>query len=255
MGRRRILSSRHRRQFSGKVCAKPTGRWRLVIGTTGARRAVPPERNWCIMHRSTGVLMKRIRGVLVIAAVSGVVVGCGERPAPEGPQPVVRGAAAPSTVLPVAVPETDWDRPFKDGLQTTTSDARTAGQLSFAPQLPHFVQSPVRIQVTDPAATPQDQRAVAFVYRFPTGVNYPTDGRVVVTQTATDQTVANLDTTVEDPPGPPENFRMIDVAGQRALLITGDGVGRVRFIRSGVMFDITGPAVSPTVVSKLAELL
>ncbi len=198
--------------------------------------------------------MRSLRGALVIAALSGAIVGCGERPAPEGPQ-VVREAAGPSADPPVGVPRIDWDKPFRDGVGTTTAGAKTAGALTFQPRPPRFAEPPVSILVTNPATTPLDQRAVAFVYRFPTGTDFPTDGRVVVTQTATDLTVANLEATVADPPGPPENFRMIDLAGQPALLIQGDGVGRVRFIRNRVMFDITGPAVSPAVVSQLATQL
>lgn len=187
------------------------------------------------------MLLKRLHCIFVIPAMSGVVAGCGAY------------GIGSSSVPPKEGPVVNWDKPFFDGPQTSVAGARTAGRLPFLPSLPRLPRPPVRIQVTNPGTTPPEQRAVAIVYRFPIGPDFPTDGRVVVEESATGQTVAGLEATVEDPPGPAEDFRMIDVAGERALLSQHGGVGRVTFIRHGVTFDITGPAVSPAMAVRLAR--
>lgn len=60
-----------------------------------------------------------------------------------------------------------------------------------------------------------------------------------------------------DPPGRPQDFSTVSVSGATALVNTSpDGkTTRVGFIRDGVMFDLSGPAVSSAKAVELAAQL
>lgn len=152
-------------------------------------------------------------------------------------------------------PAIDWDHPIVGGLAATSVDAAAIGGLSINPHVPSFGRAPVFVQVTDPAKYGQAQRGVAYVFHFPASAAFPRDGRVrVLEQTAPDDP-SYLQDIAANPPGDPGDFSMITVNGVPALLVQANGIGRVQFIRDGILYDITGPAVSPAEAIKLAGLL
>jgi len=91
------------------------------------------------------------------------------------------------------------------------------------------------------------------VYHFQTGRAFPVDGRVVVLEYQAGVTEAQLEAVAADPPGPAADFTVIRVDGHGALLVHANGIGRVQFILHGVMYDVTGPAVSPQEAQYLAS--
>ena len=63
----------------------------------------------------------------------------------------------------------------------------------------------------------------------------------------------HLEAVAAIPPGPAADFTVIRVNGSGALLVHANGIGRVQFILHGVMYDVTGPAVSPQEAQYLAS--
>jgi len=176
---------------------------------------------------------------------SGGVAGVGAAPA---------GPAAPPSELPVRPRpprQVDWDHPLAASVPSSRSQARAHAQLSFDPIVPAWAVPESAVYVSDRSRIPPEHRSVAFVYTFPTGPDFPTNGRVVMVQRRTDETEASFDEIVRT--NGSDNFRVIDVKGKPALLVEANGIGRVRMIRNGVLVDITGPATPPASVVKLAE--
>jgi hypothetical protein len=91
------------------------------------------------------------------------------------------------------------------------------------------------------------------VYHFPAGKAFPVDGRVQVLEYQTEVSEQELEAVPADPPGPAADFTVIRINGHGALLVRAYGTGRVQFVRRGVMYDITGPAVSPREAEHLAS--
>ena len=158
------------------------------------------------------------------ALLAASLVACGSSPKDEGP--VV-----------------NWDMPF--GAGPVVPDVATAvkvGHLAFRPVVPHFDQAPTLLQVS---ARP-DIPTLAVVYRFPLGGGFTTDGRVSLTESAADMSNDAVLATVDNPPGPRDDFTVVDLGrSQKALLIHAQGLGRVRFVRDAVMYDIAGPGLTP----------
>ena len=149
-------------------------------------------------------------------------------------------------------PVINWDSPFPEGTDVPdVATARAKGMLAFTPIVPAFNVAPVRIQVENP----RFWHSVVFVFHFPVGKVFPTDGRVTVTETEPDLSNQDILDVIKNPPGPPGDFDIISLGGQQALLIHASGVGRIRFVSNNVDYDIKGPAVSPTEVVKLANQL
>jgi hypothetical protein len=149
-------------------------------------------------------------------------------------------------------PQINWDRPLPGGVVASAITARTVGRLAFTPSLPRFALRPTLVEVTNASATAPNWRAVAYVYRFPLGPGFRGDGRVRVLEYQTKVTESQLEAVAANPPGPPADFRVIRVNGHGALLVQGNGIGRVQYILKGVMYDVTGPAISPAAAERLA---
>lgn len=202
------------------------------------------------------------KALLVLAVVTVVGLGPGpERQSAAGPTPrsgaelAAALAAAETEVKLACAPLLNWDLPLDVAQLATVGTARTAGQLPFAPVVPRFGLLPQVVQVSDPARVVAADRSVAFVYRFPTGPDFPTNGRVLVKESTATMTTETLRAIAADPAGSAAvTFRMIRVGSTPALLTTTHGVGRVQFVRAGVEYDVTGPAVSPAEVQRLAAL-
>lgn len=159
--------------------------------------------------------------------------------------------ASPPTSRPHPRPAIDWSRPLVNGVPSSRAAARTQGRLAFDPVVPRWAVPESAVHVTDPRADDPAHAAVAFVYDFPQGPDFPTDGRVVLLQTPTELTDADLVTMAAA--NGAEHFRIVDIGGRPALVIEADGIGRVRLIRRGVAFDVTGPATPAATVVRLAE--
>jgi hypothetical protein len=185
----------------------------------------------------------------VSAAVAGGVaaVGCAAAP----------GQGHHSGISPTAVgtegPRINWDSPLPGGKASSTGTARADGRLPFSPTTPQFGLPPTLVQVSGTA--PTGPRTVAYVYHFPVGKAFPVDGRVRVLEYLAESTEQELEAVVADPPGPAADFTVIRINGHGALLVHAGGIGRVQFVLRGVMYDVTGPAVSPREAELLASEL
>lgn len=165
------------------------------------------------------------------------------------------GGAASRPPSPPAPPprKIDWDRPLGASVASRRLHAKSQGRLSFDPIVPRWSVPESAVWVSDVARIPVEHRAVAFVYTFPTGPDFPTNGQVVMLQRRTEETEASFEEIVRT--NGEDQFRVIQIAGRPALLVEADGIGRVRMIRNGVLIDITGPASPPESVVRLAEEL
>lgn len=203
----------------------------------------------------TAVLMAVTVGCSAAQPTSQVAAGASESAA----SAVISSAAptGPSTSVPIVPegPKINWDAPLGDAKWTSARAAAKDGALTFAPRTPRFSVAPVAVQVSDPAATPAADRAVAYLYKFPLGADFPTDGRIRVLEHATTSSEADLEGVVKNPPGPAEDFAVITIAGHPALLVQAEGVGRLQYIRNGIMYDITGPSAPTAMIKKLAAQL
>lgn len=174
------------------------------------------------------------------------VGGCASRPTG---QAVRESSHQPGTDGGISI---IWDRPIPDGTVVSTIDeAVQVGKLTFTPLLPNFGVLPVSIEVADPT----EFQATAFMYNFPLSAEFPTDGHVRVLESKALISQQALLNVVSNPPGPAEDFKVVQIAGQDALLVQGNGVGRVQFIRDGIQFDVTGPEISPEECERLASQL
>ncbi len=208
-------------------------------------------------------MSRHCKALLVLAVVTAVSLGSGpERRSAAGRTPrsgaelAAALAAAETEVKLACAPLLNWDLPLDAAKLATVGTARALGKLPFAPVVPSFGLAPQVVQVSDPARVVAADRSVAFVYRFPTGPDFPTNGRVLVKESTATMTNETLRATAADPAGSAAvKFRMIRVGSTPALLTTSSGAGRVQFVRDGVEYDVTGPAVSPAEVQRLAALV
>lgn len=144
----------------------------------------------------------------------------------------------------------DWTQPIRSPVTVSRATARTVGRLAFDPIVPAFDLRETEVQITDPAIGDFAHAAVAFLYDFPPGGTFPAGGRVVVVEAPTALTDADLTTMATTNGG---HFHLVTIGDHPAVLIEGNGVGRVRLVRQSVAIDITGPAVPPDVVLRLAD--
>jgi hypothetical protein len=183
--------------------------------------------------------------VAVSAAMAGMVAACANA-AMTGQHSDVRARAVGTEG-----PRINWDSPLPGGKSSSTRTARADGRLPFAPTVPRFGIRPALVQVTNPAS--HDLPAVAYVYNFPAGQAFPVDGRVLVLEYQAEVSEQQLEAVPADPPGPAADFTVIRINGHGALLVHANGIGRVQFVQHGVMYDVTGPAVSPQEAEHLAS--
>jgi hypothetical protein len=192
--------------------------------------------------------MKRV--VLLIAVAVVTFSACGTDAGGDRLRASGRPTAAPPTPPRRVIP---WDHPLVSGIPSTRALAKTQGRLAFDPIVPAWDVRESAVEVTNPSGRDPAHASVAFLYDFPTGADFPTDGRLVVIQTPTELTETDLARIAES--NGAEHFRVIDINGRPALLVEADGIGRVRIIRGGVAIDITGPAAPPETVIRLATTL
>lgn len=199
------------------------------------------------------LLKRRTAALCTVAAIALSAVGAAVAMAASATTPVQTAPVGNASVKNgSAAPAINWDRPLPGGENSSMTTAVADGRLPFTPTAPHFSRNPVLVEVSNPE-TPPVWPAVAYVYRFPIGKDFPVDGRVRVLEDATPVTEPQLEAVAANPPGPADNFHVIRVNGHGALLVEANGIGRVQFILHGIMFDVTGPAVSPQEAEYLAS--
>ncbi len=194
------------------------------------------------------VLPLRLGFLVALIGVSSCAASAG---APSAP-------AVPSTIEVSGTPEgptINWDKPLASGLEVSVEQARLVGQLSFEPVVPDFTVEETSVVVSDPTLEAVELRAVAFVYDFPSGPDFPEDGRVHVLEGTTNAPQDLFSQIVAGHVGlaDEENYDLVTIGGEDALFIHTDMIGRVRFARNGVFFDVIGPALPPDTALALAE--
>ncbi len=97
----------------------------------------------------------------------------------------------------------NWDAPLPNGLVTTLARSADVGALAFTPRVPKLSIEPSTVEVSDPATTAKADQAIAYIYHFPVGAEFPNDGRVrileyqaTISQADLEEVAANLSTTV-----------------------------------------------------------
>lgn len=193
-----------------------------------------------------------LRTAGVLAGALALLTGCAES-APFAGAPAATAASAESTVA--EGPAINWDMPIPTGLVVSADEAQLVGKLPFTPITPAFAEAPVRVIVSDPALEAEELRAAVFVYDFPAGQGIGEDGRVRVLEGVTDAPDDLFGQIVAGHVGLADEslYDLALVGGRDALLIHTDTIGRVRFVRDGVYFDVTGPTLAPDTALALAE--
>jgi len=175
------------------------------------------------------------------------LTGCGSEPS-EVSTPSAASSPPPtttpsSTTPPPGPPQINWDHVLLSGIPTTVSSAVQDGQLSFEPVRPAQPE-PAYVEVTDPTVVADPaHRGVAYYYDI-AGI-----GRVVLTESPATSSPEDL-RAIADARRDSGEYSILEVDGTPVLLIAANGIGRVRTIRDGIAFDITGPAISPEDVVK-----
>lgn len=154
-------------------------------------------------------------------------------------------------------PAIPWDDP--EGLDTNLSQAAATGQLGFPVADPRLGRDPDLVRVSDPSSTPSRNRELIMLFRFPQGSpEFPTDGRVLLTESLADIDASTLQNMAADTAwGPEAVFQLVTFPGGTGLVMsnTNMNVGRVWLLRGGLKYDLTGPALSPNTARMLAERL
>jgi len=136
-----------------------------------------------------------------------------------------------------------WSRPFIDGV-AVPSLAAAAAQLPFRPSLATAIGAPVSIFVHGDVGGRQAEQALGLVF------DSPSTGRFLVIEEPTQSTEAELEQAAAtcDPANGCEGvWRMVDLAdGTPALEIAGAVSTGFIWIRSGVRYDVFGPAATFT---------
>lgn len=208
-------------------------------------------------------MLGRAKAMLVAGVAAAAVASPGSTPSgaagpafSTGDDLRSRLAAASTEHKLACAPLLNWDSPLDPARTATEATARAIGRLPFAPVVPRFGLRPELVQVSDPGQVAPADRSVAFLYRFATGSAFPTNGRVLVKESTATMTAGTLRAIAADPGASAAvTFRMIKLGGTPALLSSVNGVGRVQFVRGGVEYDVTGPAVRPAEVQRLAALV
>lgn len=132
-------------------------------------------------------------------------------------------------------------------------DAKSVGNLAFDPIVPPYNAPLTTASVSDPANPSVADREVGLVFRFPVGADFPKDGRLFIREKLATPRDDNFAAIAASPPGQSDDFKLITIKARTGLLIQGGGVGRVLFIHRGILFDMSGPDVTPQAVVRLAE--
>lgn len=205
--------------------------------------------------------MLRRRILIGIALVALVGAACAEpRMSEAGDAPL------PANQPDKGGPPIDWEDPYGGPMYASTTAVENA--LAFKVKVPAFGK-PDRITTPDPGQFAPGTLPVGLIYHF------PTEGTVLVEEKlAGDETVEHLrelaatygpeqaDGIPDGPaaptdalsPGPvPDPMVIVSVRGTDALLIQGDGLGRLMWIEGPLLIDIAGPQLTVEQVIALAE--
>jgi len=168
-----------------------------------------------------------------------LLAACGRGAAGDRPPPAAKRGR----------PLSNWEVPLHGG-RIVASAMQAARYVHFLVHEPQFASRPALIQVDDPAQVPVDDRT-GRVRLPPSGRR---NGRRRGAQRAphADRAAAARGRSRR------ARRRLPDGPGARAtqgLLVSGNGIGGLLWIEGGVLFDITGPSVSPSQVQALAALV
>jgi hypothetical protein len=146
-------------------------------------------------------------------------------------------------------PAISWDHPFQAEGKTVDAAAVVASPKSFglsiAPLRPALSKGALRWVDVSSGGT------VAFMYDFRGDPRFPTDGRVQVEEEPATMT---QDALVQGTWAGTEHS-VTNVGSIAVLLRSSGGLADATFIYKGVMFDVTGPAVSPAAALDVATEL
>lgn len=222
------------------------------------RERVAPIRQYVRMEplavgsHPRAVTLQRLSAVAMVIVALGA---CSSTTTQSGRSPELSGTWA---VPKAEGPSPNWDSPLPNALSYRGDLALPVAvrkSLSFPITVPAFGLAPQLIRVTNPASATGAGRSIAFLYDFSGRDGFGRDGRLVVYESVPRSTEADLLAMPKNPPGPPEDFTVVDLGSSRALFVHHGGVGRVEWISSGVDFDITGPAAPSDSVLRLGRTL
>jgi len=160
-------------------------------------------------------------------------------------------------------PPIDWEHPYGGPQFKSLAEAEEVlkDALPFTLIVPRWGQPDIIEILPDAAEVPPEARVVGLIYHL------PDEGTVLVEEQLqgawtlehlkemADTNYGTLDGQSPQPVAGPDPFQLVDIRSTKALLIQGNGVGRIIWLENGLRFDITGPTVSPEEVISLAERL
>lgn len=153
-----------------------------------------------------------------------------------------------------AGPPIDWEQPFSNLGVTFPTVEEANAVLPFKIVVPNL-PGPDLIRTISPEVAAMRDRVVALVYHL------PAPGTVWVAESLPGGknvewlkkfVAARANDPWRDPEAPPA-YQMVPLRGTEGMLVKGNGVGRIIWIENGILFDITGPTVSPEQVMAIAQ--
>ena len=159
-----------------------------------------------------------------------------------------------------------YESPLLRDAVLVTDAAEAQRYLLFTLRVPKLPVAPSKIWVEE--TRPREFREVAFIYHMPAYGTVEVGERPAITYRG--GRLVPLDTTTllalaehqNDPLGPNEGHAVtpgaaavVVVRGTQALLIQGQGLGRVEWIEDGIHFIVQGSALSPSEAQALANAL
>jgi hypothetical protein len=216
-------------------------------------------------------ITRLIRSLGIAGALVGLVACAGLRDeVPAGGSTTPADTAASQEEHAPLRPSIEWERPFGKSGPEFAGAASVNAVLPFKMRMPSFGQ-PDLIQTIPPDAVPASEQVVALVFHL------TEEGTILLKeQLPGEMSLKAFETIASAHAGEPADsddptdrtkhivspgaevapaYQIVEVRGTSGLLVQGYGIGRIIWIEDGILFDMTGPSVTPTQVLALAEAM
>lgn len=213
-----------------------------------------------------GGILRCGRVILFGALVVGSLTSCADEPESTSIAPAAEASTArattdsPSADPPVG-PQIDWENPYHGAGEKYASVEDAQSQVWFEIVVPSFGK-PDLIQVT-PVDTPKELTSVAMVFHLPQGgtvlveempaVGDDSEGLRAIAA-AHEGELADVPAG-DLSPATEAAYSIVSLRGTEALLVQGQGLGRVMWVEAGVRVDLLGPNLTASEAIELAKSL
>lgn len=214
------------------------------------------QQQYGIQRHPRPQLLLRGTRLVSLALVAGLVlVSCGRSTLGDHPPAPQAGSSTGEGTNGVVAPSIDWSAPLRDGIALNNA-------ADLGPYVPFTVVdprlgTPSLIQVDDPTQVPPDLRLVAFVYDNLSGyglINIEEQQAPPGMEQNLEQRAADSAATPSPDPSAAQ-FHILSINGQNVLLGSQLNHASTLWVQGGVLFEVTGPDLTPDQATTLATQL